>query len=344
MGLSDPAAQRRVAEFIASAANAHSCEIVDIRRLEGGAIQENHSLDLIIEGGPREGAATVVLRMSGPTGVADSHDRADEFALARKAFDVGVLVPEPLWCCQDISILGKAFSVTTRLPGEARGDILVADAHVAQFRNDIATQLGEELAKVHTIFPDNVAFHFLSLPQNPALSGIGYYRSQLDKRRQSYPALEWGLRWLERNAPRNFETTLVHRDFRVGNFLIDRGRVTGILDWEFAGWGNPIEDIGWLFARCWRFGNIARELGGVADRAPFYQAYERCSGRQIDPDQVSYWELYAHLRWAMIALQQADRYLVGGELNLDAALSGHRLAELETEILRLTAPDDAVAS
>jgi len=344
MGLSDPESRERLSEYIKNAAGAETCEIKDIQRLNGGAIQENHALDLQLTGGANQGSRSIVLRMSAPTGVEDSHGKAAEFALTRAAYDAGILVPEPLWCCLDDKVLGKPFSLMERMAGEGRGDVLLKDPKVARSKNRIAAQLGRELGKIHAITPCQSEFTFLSAPKNPALAAVAYYRNQLDGREQAYPALEWGLRWLEQNAPLDSAITLVHRDFRVGNFLIENGALTAILDWEFSGWGDPFEDIGWLFAKCWRFGKIAYELGGIADRTPFYNAYQQETGRKIDAEKIAYWETYAHVRWAMIALQQADRYLIGGEMNLDAALSGHRIAELEIEILKMTAPDYAIAS
>ncbi|MBT5108591.1 MAG: phosphotransferase family protein [Rhodospirillaceae bacterium] len=337
----DPAVRTRLSAYIANAADADGCVINRTRKLEGGAIQENYALDLEISGGPNFGRLSTVLRTNAPTGVVDSHNRSAEFALTRAAYEAGVLVPVQLWCCEDATVIGKPFSIMMLSSGEARREILAQDDAVANSRAAIAEQLGRQLAKIHAITPDNHTFDFLTPPLSPALSAIAYYRAQLDQRPDAYPAIEWGLRWLERNAPEQSEIVMVHRDFRVGNFLIDDGALTAILDWEFAGWGDPHEDIGWLCARCWRFENLDRELGGIADRAPFYRAYQQSSGREINETRVHYWEVYAHVRWAMIALQQADRYLVGGEANLDAALSGHRLAELETEILRMTPPEAA---
>lgn len=336
--VNDPAIRTRLADYIADAAGANACAINQIDRLEGGAIQENYALDLDVSGGAYCGRLSTVLRTSAQTGVVDSHNRLSEFILTHTAYEAGVLVPQQLWCCEDETVIGKPFSIMMRATGEARREILACDESVAAARTTIAEQLGQQLAKIHTISPDRHTFDFLTPPLSPALSAISYYRAQLDKRSGAYPAIEWGLRWLERHAPADSEIVLVHRDFRVGNFLIDDGVLNAILDWEFAGWGDPHEDIGWLCARCWRFENTNRELGGIAERAPFYHAYQQSSGRKIDPVRVRYWEVYAHVRWAMIALQQADRYLVGGEANLDAALSGLRLAELEIEILRMTAP------
>ena len=58
------------------------------------------------------------------------------------------------------------------------------------------------------------------------------------------PATELGVRWLEENRPTMSRRCLVHGDFRTGNFMINEQGLVGLLDWEFAHWGDPIEDIG----------------------------------------------------------------------------------------------------
>ena len=148
--------------------------------------------------------------------------------------------------------------------------------------------------------------------------------------------LEWALRWCERNAPSHEETTLIHRDYRTGNYLVHEGSLAGVLDWEFAGYGNPLEDVGWLFAKCWRFGETHRIVGGVANPEDFVGEYERCSGRAVTPEALRYWQIMAHVRWAVIALQQRERHRSGVEPSLELALTGHILSNLELEILELT--------
>ncbi len=119
--------------------------------------------------------------------------------------------------------------------------------------------------------------------------------------------------------------------------------MTAILDWEFAGWGDPDEDIGWLCCKGWRFGRLDREAGGIARRAPFYHGYEAESGRSLDPERVKFWEVYANIRWAIIALQQSDRYLTGGARNLSTAITGRRATECELELLMLLDPEGTAA-
>jgi hypothetical protein len=54
---------------------------------------------------------------------------------------------------------------------------------------------------------------------------------------------------------------------------------------------------------------------------------------------VRFWEIFANIRWAVIALQQSDRYLLGGEANLSTAITGRRATECELEMLMLLDPD-----
>jgi aminoglycoside phosphotransferase (APT) family kinase protein len=152
------------------------------------------------------------------------------------------------------------------------------------------------------------------------------------------PGLEWALRWAERHAPPRGEVVLTHQDFRTGNILVDEAGLTAILDWEFAAWSDPMADIGWFCAECWRFSRPDLEAGGLCDREPFYAGYTEGSGRTIDPARVRWWELMAHVRWAVIALQQGRRR-AGGTEALSLALTGRIADPLELAALRMTAPE-----
>ena len=165
---------------------------------------------------------------------------------------------------------------------------------------------------------------------------IAHYRRYLDTLSHPYPVLEWGLRWCEINAPEREETTFIHRDYRTGNYLVHEGKLAGLLDWEFAALGNPLEDIGWICAKCWCFRHEHHIVGGVADLDDFIPAYEAASGRRVPPDALRYWQVMAHIRWAIIALQQAQRHLSGVEPSLELALTGKIVAELEWDVLQLT--------
>ncbi len=344
MLLKDEAVARRLAQWMEERAGA-ACTLDDVALMGGGAIQENWSIEARFEQGPMAGAQALVLRTDAPSGVAVSHGRADEFALLEAAFDAGVTVPEPLFLCRDPAVIGRPFYVMRKAAGTAVGQVIVKSDSLGGDRARLAGRLGGELARIHSITPQTRRFGFLGDPApDPARAEVALFREYLDAIGTPHPGLEWGLRWLTLNLPPPGDVVLAHHDFRTGNYMVDDNGLTAILDWEFAGWSDPHEDIGWFCAACWRFGRRDLEAGGIGKRSDFYAAYQAEAGRRIEPERVFFWEVFAHVRWGVIALQQAARFLVDGEQNLDLALTGRRPPEMEWEILSMTGPSLAPAS
>ena len=317
---------------------AQDLRVTRYQRLPGGAIQDNFLLDVEAAGGPFRGSHALVLRTDAQSAVAASLTRAQEFAVLRVAHDAGVAAPKPLFLCRDRDVIGREFFVMERLPGIAPGHRLTREAELVPDRDGLAYALGANLAKIHAIRPPVAALDVLPAPSDdPARATIAENRAYLDGLEDAYPALECGLRWCDVHAPSSHDVTLVHRDYRTGNYLVDGGRLIGVLDWEFAGFGDPREDLGWFTARCWRFAAPEREAGGIAALAPFVDGYESVAGWRISRADLDYWQVMAHLRWAIIALQQAQRHRAGGERSLELALTGRIVHELEYEALRLLA-------
>jgi aminoglycoside phosphotransferase (APT) family kinase protein len=333
--------QQRLADFLATTGRASSVRLTAVRLLSGGAIQENWLIDAQFSDGPYAGPQALVVRSDAASGVASSHGRAQEFALIKAAYEAGVTVPEPLFLCTDEQVLGRPFFVMRRIQGTASAHLIARPGSPwGGDRRELAERLGREMARIHSIRLPHAELEFLpSYDQAPSLYLVEKYRAFLDGHHTAYPALEWGLRWLERHAPARDLVVLCHRDLRTGNYMVDEHGLTGVIDWEFAGWSDPLEDIGWFCAKCWRFGQNSLEAGGIGEREDFYRGYEAESGRTIAREQVLYWEVMAHLHWAIVSIQQAERHLTGEESSLLLALTGHITPQLEWEILNLTEHD-----
>ena len=325
-----------LSRFLAGASGAEKVEVTACELLAGGAIQENWGLDVFFSDGRLAGPQRLVLRTNAASGIPSSLARLDEFAVLQAAFAAGVTVPEPLFACADPGVIGKPFFVMRRLAGTAQGRQITTDPALEPVLPQIAYRLGEELARLQTIRPPRPDLAFLDRgEENGPAAQIAGFRAYLDLHPNPRPVLEWAARWLETHIPPPLGPVLCHRDFRTGNYLLEGAELTGVLDWEFAGWGDPDEDIGWFCCKGWRFARLDREAGGIAARAPFYAGYEAASGRRLDPERIRYWEIFANLRWAIIALQQSDRYLIGGARDLSTAIIGRRAGECELELLFL---------
>src|SRR5215472_12643089 len=340
-GLGPPVEDHRLAltRFLAVESGAERVEITALAALRGGAIQENWAVDACFTGGGFAGSQRLVLRTAASTDVADSLGRLEEFAVLKSAYAAGVTVPEPLWASDDPEILGKPFFIMRQVEGSAAAHRITRDLALEPALPAIAERLGRELARIHTIRPPLTDLAFLAPYEEVGpVHQIAGFRAYLDRHPAPRPVLEWGIRWLETHVPAPTEPVLCHHDFRTGNYMLQGAVLTGILDWEFSGWGDPHEDIGWFCGKGWRFARLDREAGGIADRTTFYRGYESESGRRVDPQRVFFWEVLASVRWAIIALQQSDRYMIAGECNLDLALTGRRATECELELLMLLDP------
>jgi aminoglycoside phosphotransferase (APT) family kinase protein len=323
-----------LAAWLAPVLAADRVSVVGAERLGGGAIQENVALDVLVDGGARAGRHALVLRRDAPSGVPESRTRLEEHALLEVAQRAGVRVPEPWAACADPAVIGGPFYLMGRVAGEARGIRLVRDPTALAAGDALVAEVAGELAKLHRVTPEAAALPFLSAPRGPILPArIADLRHALDALGEAQPVLEWGLRRLELTGPRTADARLVHADCRTGNFLVEGGRLQAILDWEFARLSEPLEDLGWMLARCWRFGVLDRHAGGLGSRAAFLGAYEAAAGAAVDRHAVVAWELLATIRWAVIALQQAARHDDGGEPSLELALTGHVVPTLERDVL-----------
>src|SRR5215472_13769663 len=103
-GTASPRSEPRsvaLSRFLAVASGARVVEISGLKRLHGGALQENWGLDACFSGGALDGDQRLVLRTDAATGIPASLTRPQEFAVLKAAFAAGVTVPEPLFASAD---------------------------------------------------------------------------------------------------------------------------------------------------------------------------------------------------------------------------------------------------
>lgn len=310
----------------------------DLRPLFGGACQDNLRLKATFATGELAGEQTLVLRSDAPLPLQGSLDRSRELAVIQAAVAAGVTTPPVYYPGQSLVREGAQAYFMAWRPGVAIGRKVLRDADLAPARERLPETLAAELTRIHGITPATHPDLSAALgppPGDPAQEALGALRTSLDEGVDLRPASELVYRWLARNAPRAGEVTLVHGDFRTGNFLICPEGLSAVLDWEFAHWGAPAEDLAWLCVRDWRFGQLDRPAGGFATRAAMRAGYEAASGRSFDPALLHWWEVLGNLRWGAGCLQQGRRYTRGQQQDLELIAISRRAVEMEYEALRL---------
>jgi aminoglycoside phosphotransferase (APT) family kinase protein len=301
--------------------------IEGLRRLSGGASRETWSFDAVTADRARH---ALVLRRDPGAAIMRS-DRSVEFALLDAAHRGGVATPEVWFLLEPGDELGSGF-VMERIEGETIPRRILRDDAYANARPRLARQCGEQAARIHALDPAALP----ELPVQGAREQIELYRGYLDGLGEPHPALELGLRWLDEHAPRDPPApVLVHGDFRNGNVVVGPDGIRAVLDWELAHLGEPVEDLGWLCVKSWRFGVTDRRVGGFGTADDLLAAYRAAGGRDVDPVELRYWEAMGTLKWGVICEIQAFTHLQGGVRSVELATLGRRVAEMEWDLLEL---------
>jgi aminoglycoside phosphotransferase (APT) family kinase protein len=320
------------AEELAAAVGRHagrSFEVDGLRRLSGGASRESWSFDAVADDGTRHG---LVLRRD-PGGYGGQSDRSVEYALLEAADAGGVAVPKVWFLLQADDRLGSGF-VMERVEGETIARKILRDDTYAGARPKMARQCGELAARIHALD----ATRLPTLPVQRATEQVDQYREILDGFGEPHPAFELGLRWLAEHAPaRDDRVTLVHGDFRNGNFVVGPDGIRAVLDWELAHRGDPVEDLGWLCVKSWRFGVTDHRVGGFGDTDELLAGYRDAGGGEVEPERLRYWEAFGTLKWGVICQIQAFTHLDGTVRSVELAALGRRVAEMEWDLLELIA-------
>jgi len=304
--------------------------VEDLARLPGGASRETWSFSArsAAGGGGDPGTDTTgryVLRRD-PPGAPVSGLRL-EAGVVEAAARAGVPVPRVVLAGDDRAGLDAAFMVLDFVEGETIPRRILRDPQLAGARGVLAAQCGRVLAAVHRI-PTSEA---PGLAGGDALEQLGTLHDRLGA---PHPAFELGFRWLAETRPPRSGEVVVHGDFRNGNLIVGPEGIRAVLDWELAHLGDPLEDLGWLCVKAWRFG-AGPPVGGFGTMDQLVGAYEEAGGGPVDRAALHWWLTLGTLRWGIICIVQALTHTSGALRSVELAAVGRRVCEVEWDLLEL---------
>lgn len=184
---------------------------------------------------------------------------------AQIARDHGIPVPEPLFLDESGHVLGVPGVVSRFVQGTQVTN--PADPH--KWAEDLAHQLHQihsihpkEIEKLH-LFDGNFQTLYFQRGNYPKLLANHPLASKIfDAVRELEPTLT------------TVPLVLVHLDYWHGNILWHRGRISAVVDWDFAGYGDPAIDVAFF-----RLNMYLRGIKPMADH--FLWAYEAKSGSTL---------------------------------------------------------------
>jgi aminoglycoside phosphotransferase (APT) family kinase protein len=309
-----------------------STTVEGLARISGGASRETYRFDATTNG-ERKG---YILRRDPPDSLIDT-DRRLEFLAIRSFAGKEVAAPEALVLEADGAELVRPFFVMGRVDDGAPGSPFAADPY-----GEHGAAIGE---RFFTIMGRIAREPVEGLPINDAAARpepgecwrreLDYWAGVIDADEiHPQPIVRAAIRRLRaKPPPPATKISVVHGDFRSGNFLHDgAGRIIALLDWEMAHLGDPLEDLGWALDPLWSRADDAR-VSGMIPRAEALAIWRRESGLEIADAAFDWWSLFASVKGQAIWTSSAKAWADTGMTEPVLAFSGWYTARRQDEIL-----------
>jgi aminoglycoside phosphotransferase (APT) family kinase protein len=248
--------EARLAQYLRSAVPGYEGPLT-VTQFEGG--QSNPTFLLHTPG------RDYVMRRK-PPGVLmkSAHAVEREYRILSALNRAGFRVPAAHALCEDTDVVGTAFFVMDHVPGRVMWDPKLPGLSPAE-RRCLVFDYVDTLAELHRI--DHAAI---------GLEDFGprgnYFARQISRWGRQYqetetdpiPEMHRLLEWLERSAPDQTVTAIVHGDYQFGNVLTHptEPKVVAVLDWELSTIGDPLADITY-FTAPWHATAGDRSYGGL---------------------------------------------------------------------------------
>lgn len=331
--------------------------ISDLRWLSGGAskLQVLFEIDWEQDGEPRHDR--MVVRMD----PAESHNATSRLREAEllRAFAGIIPVPQVFFVDADAQwfpepALVYAFADgVTKPKATSSGAVSGLGIHFGPaLRAKLGPQFVEHLAKIHS-YP--IAQGGFTTMEPPSIGTTEAALLQLNRARrvweedraEDFPLMEVATNWLGRNLPVMDQVSVIHGDYRSGNFLFDEAsaQITTWLDWERGHLGDRHRDLAWITQAM--FGDPRQDgpgfyICGLLGEEEFYEKYQQISGLAIDPVRLQWYSVLNCYQALVSTLGSAYRVVRLGKnhqdalmvvLKAEAAMASVRLQEMLKEVI-----------
>lgn len=315
----------RLTAYLADRFGDDTIRVIEFRRLPGGYGKETTLFT--VEGKAFSGDYVMRRDRDTPTIDNDCHRIHNETPVIEAAYKQGFPAPEAIWCDTDHKLLpGGDFLIMRRAPGTTGGDVFGSSGKVS---DALTKLLASSVGKLHSL-PQLRELGALTDGIRPELWDMSlrevstnYIRSFRDlylaEMAEPTPAVLGLFGYLLNNVPdAPGEPKLLHGDVGFHNFLVDDGKLTAVVDWEFAHIGDPADDLGY----------IANTVGNSLDWAKFMEYYKAAGGQDVDRERLRFFRIWGHLRNLTASQLSTNAYEVGRLNDIKIAHVGHSMTPM----------------
>lgn len=328
----------RLRSFLARATGDERVSIEDLRRHTEGFSLETVSFTAAWSS--RAQPQRFVLRRQPAAGLLEPYDLRPQVT-AMRAVEGVLAVPAVRWFEEDPSVLGAPFYIMDYVAGDVPLPVLASDGSPsigdANVREELARDLTANLSRLHRFdwrSSDLAAFDAPGGTRDAARRQLDLWRGTCERARTGpAPMLTRALRELERRVaglPEKGPVTVVHGDFRTGNFLREGASVRAVLDWEMVHLGDPLEDVAWAMSRLWR--GQSGLAGVLVPCTRFVRLYEEAGGFAPCRDRLAFYDLLSGVKMAAIMSTGLRAYADRRTEDMRMAIFDHQLAGMNLVI------------
>ena len=213
-----------------------------------------------------------------------THSVKSEAKVQTALVETGMKVPAICAWSEDLQA-----ALHQRMPGRADLDNAEPDEQASVLEDFI-----QQLALLHSLDPDSLGLDHMPVPSTSeecAMGEVEFVERFLDGMVVD-PLYTFSLQWLRNNVPEQLDrVSLLQGDTGPANFMFHEGQVSAVVDWEWAHFGDPMEDFGNICAREFYCPSTPDEGLG-----PIFRRYEELSGFPVRLDSVRYYRVQQFVR------------------------------------------------
>jgi aminoglycoside phosphotransferase (APT) family kinase protein len=248
-----------------------------------------------------DGVTALILRLGPSRGLFAPYSAAPQFFALQALAGSDVPAPRAFFWSDDATILGAPFFISELVHGEAPIPWSPAGSMSDALRDALGRQFTDVIAGLHNIDWRQTGLSSFGqgiTVQNAAARQIDDWEANYQRwRLRAHPMIHYATRWLRANLPVAPRVSIVHGDYRLGNFLAIGERITAILDWELVHLGDPHEDLAWACLPQYRNGTTL--MSRLIARDALYARYEAKTGFKVDEATMRFYEIFSLYKLAI---------------------------------------------